>query len=95
MRSDLAVFEALCKKHSRQMLKKEPSKDPLRNVVFVTTMWDQVDEQTGSQYEKELKNKYWKGMISQGATTARYDGTSDTAWKIIEHCMQGGDSQLV
>jgi len=71
MWSDLAVFEVLCRKQS------------LKNVIFVTTMWDQVDEDRGSRIEGELKEKYFKGMINQGATTMRYDGASDTTWDII------------
>lgn len=71
MASDLAVFEVLCRKQS------------LKNVIFVTTMWDQVDEDKGWRVEKELKEKYFKGMINQGARIMRYDGTADTTWDII------------
>jgi hypothetical protein len=71
MGADLAVFEVLCRKQS------------LKNVIFVTTMWDQVDEDRGSRVEEELKEKYVKGMINQGASIMRYDGTSDTTWDII------------
>lgn len=71
MHSDLAVFEVLCRKQS------------LKNVIFVTTMWDQVDEERGSRVEGELKEKYFKGMIKQGASVVRYDGTPDSTWDII------------
>lgn len=46
-------------------------------------MWDQIDEEKGSQAERQLKDKYFKGMTDQGATVMRYDGTSDTTWDII------------
>jgi hypothetical protein len=71
MWSDLAIFEVLCRKQS------------LRNIIFVTTMWDQVDRDSGIRIEEELKERYLKGMLNQGATVMRYDGTSDTTWDII------------
>jgi hypothetical protein len=91
VRSDLTVFGELCKKQflgkqSTGSLKQQFPKDAYKNVVFVTTMWDQVDEEQGSQHEKELKNKYWRGMINLGATTARFDRTPANAWGIIERC---------
>jgi len=66
--------------------KKQLPKDAYKNVVFITTMWDLVDEEQGSHHEGELMNLYWKGMINLGATTARFDGGAATAWDIIERC---------
>jgi hypothetical protein len=88
---DFSVFEKLCQKQffdkpSTDPLKQQLPKNAYKNVVFVTTMWDQVDEEQGSFHEKELMNKYWKGMINLGATTARFDGSSAASWDIIERC---------
>jgi hypothetical protein len=57
----------------------------LENVILVTTMWDEVEEDEGSQREEELKGKYWKAMIDQGSMAARHHGTLDSAWEIVEH----------
>jgi len=90
VRSDLAVFAELCKKQFVDKQSTDPlklPKDAYKNVVFVTTMWDQIDEEQGSQHEKELQAKHWKWMMSLGATTARFDRSSASAWDIIERCM--------
>ena len=85
------VFAELCKKQffdkqSTDPLKQLP-KNAYKNVVFVTTMWDQIDEEQGLQHEKELQAKHWKGMMGLGATTARFDRSSTSAWNIIESCL--------
>lgn len=70
---NLRMFRELC------------GKKALENIILVTTMWDEVDEDVGTQREKELRGKYWKAMIDQGSATARYHGTLDSAWDIVEH----------
>lgn len=91
VRSDLTVFRELCKKQllDKQSIDplKQLEKDAYKNVIFVTTMWDQVDEERGSLFEKELMSKHWKRMIDLGATAARFDGSSAAAWNIIERCI--------
>jgi hypothetical protein len=77
MWSDLAIFEVLCRKQS------------LNNVIFVTTMWDQVDKDRGFRIEEELKERYLGGMINRGAGVMRYDGTSDATWDIIGRLYTG------
>ena len=55
----------------------------LQNVILVTTMWDTVDELTGSEREKELRAKFWKSMIASGSQVARFDQTYLSAWQIL------------
>ena len=55
----------------------------LQNVILVTTMWDTVDELTGSEREKELRAKFWKSMIASGSQVARFDQTYLAAWQIL------------
>lgn len=69
---NLRMFRELC------------GKKALENIILVTTMWDEVDEHVGAAREKELRGKYWKAMIDQGSATARYHGTSESAWDIVE-----------
>jgi hypothetical protein len=70
---NLRMFRELC------------GKKALENIILVTTMWDEVEPDVGSQREKELRGKYWKAMIDQGSATARYYGTLTSAWDIVEH----------
>ncbi|KAF9489918.1 hypothetical protein BDN71DRAFT_1525719 [Pleurotus eryngii] len=74
---NLHMFEKLC------------GKDALQNIILTTTMWDEVDEATGEQREKELERHYWKTMISQGSKTMRYQNTDKSAWNIIDSIVVG------
>ncbi|KAF4582667.1 hypothetical protein EYR40_002590 [Pleurotus pulmonarius] len=74
---NLHMFEKLC------------GKDALQNIILTTTMWDEVDEPTGEQREKELERHYWKTMISQGSKTMRYQNTDKSAWNIIDSIVVG------
>jgi hypothetical protein len=69
---NLRMFRELC------------GKQALENIILVTTMWDEVEEDVGSQREKELRGKYWRAMIDHGSATARYNGTLESAWDIVE-----------
>ena len=56
----------------------------LRNVVLVTTMWDEADEVIGAQREEELRAIFWKSLLESGSQMARFKHTSDSAWEIVE-----------
>ena len=57
--------------------------EALKNVVLVTTMWDQVDEEEGDNRENELINKYWKTMIELGCRTSRFENNTESALDIV------------
>ncbi|KAI6040115.1 hypothetical protein EDC04DRAFT_1566727 [Pisolithus marmoratus] len=65
------------------MFKELCGKENFKNVILVTTMWDEVAEEVGSAREKELQSDFWRSMISLGSTIHRFDGTMESAWKII------------
>jgi hypothetical protein len=52
-------------------------------MILATTMWDRIDELTGSQRENDLKNNYWKLMIKPGPRLVRFYHTKESAWDII------------
>ncbi|KAI5987410.1 hypothetical protein F5J12DRAFT_728429 [Pisolithus orientalis] len=58
-------------------------KENFKNVVLVTTMWDEVTEEVGSARENELQSDFWRSMINLGSTIHRFDGTTESAWEII------------
>lgn len=66
-----------------KMFKELCGKDNFKNVILVTTMWDAVTEEVGSAREQELHAEFWKAMIALGSTTHRFEGTTESAWKII------------
>ena len=69
---NLRMFEELC------------GKNAFHNVILVTTMWDEVDEETGEDREEELKTKYWRTMLERSSTTSRFLRTRESAFDIIE-----------
>ena len=65
------MFENLC------------GKDALKNVMLVTTMWDEVEEDVGCDREKELSDNYWNTMLKLGSHTSRFYNSTESAWDII------------
>ena len=70
---NLAMFKKLC------------GDDCFRNVMLVTTMWDEVDGQEGSQRQQELEQKYWRSMIKLGSRVHPFHKTKESAWDVIGH----------
>ena len=65
------MFQSLC------------GNDALKNVVLVTTMWDEVDEEEGNNRETELSATYWNSMIELGCQTSRFYNDTESAWDIV------------
>ena len=57
--------------------------EALKNVVLVTTMWDEVGEEEGSNRENELTTMYWKTMIELGCHTSRFYNNTESALDIV------------
>ncbi|CAA7261004.1 unnamed protein product [Cyclocybe aegerita] len=53
------------------------------NIILTTTMWDEVDEETGQMREEELRDVYWKTMIDRGSRTARFLQTTQSAFQLL------------
>lgn len=68
-----------------RMFKKLCGESSLASVVLATTMWDDVDEDTGNKREQELKKnpRFWAGMIGNGSTVFRHDRQLDSAMDIV------------
>jgi len=67
---NLRLFEKLCGEH-------------FNNIVFTTTMWDEVDESVGIDRELELRNDFWSPMIKRGASIQRFLNTQESAFEIL------------
>jgi hypothetical protein len=68
----LRTFEELC------------GKNALQNVILATTMWDEVDEETGIMEEERMKTKYWNKMLERRSTTGRFTGTYESALQLLQ-----------
>ena len=54
----------------------------LKNVLLVTTRWNEVDEAVGASREKELRESFWAYMLNKGSTMTRFYGNKDSATAI-------------
>lgn len=77
----LHIFQALC------------GKSCMGKVTIVTTHWDRVSQAVGEARESELKQDYWKELITDGATVAQFRGSLEDA-EAITKCLTK-DPQLV
>ena len=76
---NLRMFEELC------------GKNAFHNVILTTTMWDEVDEETGEERERELKIQYWRKMLELGSTTRRFLRTRESAFDVIEPLIEAAN----
>ena len=81
---NLCMFRELC---GDQAMKK---------VVLVTTMWNKGQtDSTLNLRERSLFNNYWKEMIDNGASTARFLNSPDSAWKIIDLILKQRETEVL
>ena len=78
--SNLNHFQKLCE-------------NELQRVILTTTMWDEVDEETGTTRENELKEKYWRTLINGGSSTKRFFNDRKSGIEILRPIIQGASSQ--
>jgi len=72
----LATFRKLC------------GDEGLKRVVFVTTMWDDVNKtharrQAAEDREEELRTNYWKALLTE-AQLARHYNDDASIWAIVD-----------
>ncbi|KAF8164269.1 P-loop containing nucleoside triphosphate hydrolase protein, partial [Mycena galopus ATCC 62051] len=68
-----------------RMFKELCGTDSYRNVVVLTTFWDEVNETKGATREAQLKSKFFKALVDGGARFMRHDRTIESARAVLEH----------
>ena len=63
----LEIFKKICRETA------------LKNVLLVSTRWNELDEAVGAAREKRLRDDFWAFMLSNGSTMARFHGDRDSA----------------
>ncbi|GAB1312153.1 P-loop containing nucleoside triphosphate hydrolase protein [Madurella fahalii] len=61
----------------------------LRNVMLVTSMWSQTDEDAGSRKEAELRKSFWTYMLERGSRMSRFYGSQASAIALISQLLNG------
>ena len=79
---NLRMFEQLC------------GKNAFHNVILTTTMWDEVEEKTGEDRERELKTHYWRTMLERNSTTSRFLRTRESAFNLIDPLIEAANRKF-
>lgn len=70
-----------------EIFKKICGKVALKNVLLVSTRWNEVDEALGASREQQLRDNFWAYMLSNGSTMARFYGNRESAVGIASQLM--------
>lgn len=62
-----------------EILKGVVGPDALQNVLLVTSRWDGVTQATGSDRERQLREKFWAYMLGRGSNMSRFLCDRDSA----------------
>lgn len=72
------------------MLKKLCGSEGLKNAMLVSTMWELVDENVGSNREEELvaTEEFWGLLVRGGASVKRHDNNRDSAMRLLKEIVK-------
>ena len=77
-KKNVMMFKSLC------------GPDAMKNVMLVTSMWDQVPVEVAQNREKELMEteEFWGWMHKRGSIVRRHDNTHHSAEAIVQEMVQ-------
>ena len=59
----------------------------LSNVLLATSRWSEVDQDTGSGRERQLKDRFWAYMLAKGSKMSRFHGDRDSAIALVSQLL--------
>ncbi|KAG6852773.1 hypothetical protein C0991_009213 [Blastosporella zonata] len=74
-RKNLDMFEKLC------------GPNAATSIILATTKWGEVKSTVGEQREAQLRDEHWKDMLMDGSKMRRFDGTQNSAQKIVNEIL--------
>jgi hypothetical protein len=60
----------------------------MRNVALVTTMWNEVPMDVAQKRERDLFERFWIQMLSNGAKSYRFRDSFNSAWEITDSLLR-------
>ncbi|KAG4443916.1 hypothetical protein IFR05_000556 [Cadophora sp. M221] len=66
-----------------RMFRRLCGKDALSNVLLVTTMWDTVRPEVGTEREESLRTEYWSTMLARESRMFRHTGDEESALAVV------------
>jgi len=82
-RKNFSMFQQLCGKKAHAV------------VILGTTKWAEVKPNIGEEREKQLRENYWKDMLSQGSNMARVQNTKESAWALLDPILTNVEKKAV
>ena len=86
-------------RRNTDVFKKLCGENIMQYVTLCTTMWEEVPADLAKAREDQLREMYWKDMISEGAQVMRIRRESSSAWgtvnAILTRHKEGFDPSLV
>lgn len=70
-----------------EIFKKVCGDTALKNVLLVTSRWNEVKQSTGADRERQLKDKFWAYMLGRGSNMSRFHGDRDSAISLISQLL--------
>ena len=70
-----------------EVFKKICGERALKNVLLITSRWSEVKQSTGSDREKQLKDKFWAYMLQRGSNMSRFHGDRDSAISLVSQLL--------
>jgi len=74
-------------KKSLRMFRSLCGNNNLKNVILATTMWEKTDEVDGKRREDELRNNFWKEMLSNRSALARISNDPEDGKRLIRQLL--------
>ncbi|KAF4419188.1 P-loop containing nucleoside triphosphate hydrolase [Fusarium acutatum] len=66
-----------------EIFKRICGQEALKNVLLVTSRWNDIDEAKGAARERQLRETFWAYMIARGSCIARFHGDYHSAHEMI------------
>jgi flagellar biosynthesis GTPase FlhF len=77
-----------------EIFKKVCGDTALKNVLLITSRWNEVKQSTGADRERQLKEKFWAYMLARGSNMSRFHGDRDSAISLISQLLCKDDVVL-
>lgn len=69
---------------SLRMFRKLVGEDALSNVLLASTHWAHVSAEEGTRREADLRDKFWKPLLDNGAVMTRHTGGAASAMALVD-----------
>lgn len=70
-----------------EIFKKICGKDALKNVLLITSRWNEVDAALGAERERQLKENFWAYMVGHGSAMSRFHGDRSSAISLVSQLL--------